>query len=193
MPGQMWKLGEKIGEGNFRECFALQDDPGLCYKRLRPDLGFFQRFQVLSLRRHMNQEEQRTYNALPSMIKPYFNPVVDAGKSFLVAARPMDFDGSYSLPLNDYGKVGNSSFWEQSERLVKLLDRHSLWFLDIFGSTNIIVQRLSEQQWKPIIIDYKHLGWKAFPMQLNLVLDSEKRRKFYRSYHRFKALFRAEA
>lgn len=188
----MWKLAEKIGEGNFRECFALQGEPGLCYKRLRHDLGFFQRLQVHFLRRRMNQEEIHSYNALPPVLKPYFNPIVDAGKSFLVTMRPMDFDGSYSLPLNDYGKVGNSHFWEQSELLADLLDSHGIWFLDIFGSTNVIVQRLDEHLWKPIIIDYKHLGWKAFPMQLNLVLRSERRKKFFRNFHRFQSLFRAE-
>lgn len=192
-PAWMWKLAEKIGEGNFRECFALQGEPGLCYKRIKPHLGFMQRLQVIFLRRRMNQEEMKTYNALPPVLKPYFNPIVDAGKSFLVSERPIDFDGSYSRPLNDYGKVGNACFWEQTEQLVKLLDRHRMWFLDIFGSTNVIVQRLDEKQWKPIIIDYKHLGWKAFPMQMNLVLGSERRKKFYRNYLRFKSHFRADA
>lgn len=190
----MWKLAEKIGEGNFRECFAVQDHPGLCYKRLRPDLGFLQRLQVLFLRRRMNHEELQIYHALPSELKPYFNPIVDASKSFLVTARPMDFDGSHSRSVRDYGTISNRHFWEQVERVVDLLDGHKIWFFDTFQvGTNIFVQRMSENEWKPIIVDYKHLGWKAFPMQLNLVFDSEKRKKFYRSYRRFEARFRSNA
>ncbi|TVR43009.1 MAG: hypothetical protein EA394_02305 [Bacteroidia bacterium] len=187
----MFELAEKIGEGNFRECFAVKGDPGLCVKRLKPDLGFLQRLQVWLLRRRMNHEELDTYNSLPGELKPFFNPILQAEKEYLVTARPTDFDGSHSKPVRDYGKINNPEFWHDVEHIVSLLDKHKIWFFDTFQvGSNIFVQRLSESTWRPIIVDYKHLGWKAFPMQFNLLLASEKRKKFYRSYRRFEQNFR---
>ncbi len=188
----MIELGEKIGEGNFRECFAVKGKPEMCIKRLRPDLGFLQRLQVLVLRRRMNQEELETYNGLPGELKPYFNPILEASRDYLLTARPLDFDRSHSLPVRDYGTVANEAFWRDVELVVDLLDKHHIWFFDTFQvGTNIFVQRVSEDIWKPVIVDYKHLGWKSFPMQFNLLFDSEKRKKFYRSYYRFEQRFRS--
>ncbi len=187
----MLKFAEKIGEGNFRECFAIEGEPDLCIKRLKPGLGFRQKLQVTFLRRRMNQEELKTYRNLPVELKEYFNPIIDASQDYLVTGRPMDFDGTYSRPVCAYGKVSNEIFWKEVEQVVFLLDKHKIWFFDTFQiGTNILVQRLSETEWKPVIIDYKHLGWRAFPMQLNLLLNSEKRRKFYRCYRRFEKKFR---
>ncbi len=187
----MFELAEKIGEGNFRECFAVKGQPELCLKRLKPDLGFLQRLQVIFLRRQMNQEELMTYRNLPEELKPYFNPILDATKEYLLTARPIDHDGSHSKPVRDYGTISNEFFWREVEDIVSLLDKNKIWFFDTFQvGTNIFVRRSSEEVWKPIIVDYKHLGWKAFPMQFNLLLDSEKRKKFYRSYRRFEQMFR---
>lgn len=187
----MLKPGDKIGEGNFRECFAVAGEPGLCIKRLKPGLGPLQKLQVIFLRRRMNHEELKTYKSLPAELKEFFNPIIDASDEYLVTGRPLDYDGTHSRPVCVYGKVFNEMFWGEVEKLVSLLDEHKIWFFDTFQiGTNIFVQRLSETEWKPIIIDYKHLGWKAFPMQFNLLLPSEKRRKFFRCYRRFEKRFR---
>lgn len=187
------KLADKIGEGNFRECFAVAGEPGLCVKRLKPGLGLLQRLHLRLLRPRMNQEELDTYNRLPELLKPYFNPVIDARREYLVTARPLDYDGSHSKPVCDYGRVSNEYFWEEIEKIVELFEQHNIWFFDAFQiGTNVFVQRLSEEKWKPIIVDYKRLGWKSYPVQLNLLFDTEKRRKFYRKYRRFVQNFRAD-
>ncbi len=186
------ELAEKIGEGNFRECFAVKDRPDLCVKRLKSRLGFFQRMQVLLLRRDMNREELRIYQMLPADLKPFFNPIVEARKDHLITNRLIDFDGSHSKPVCEYGQVAHEGFWREVEQIVSLLDAHRIWFFDTFQiGTNIFVQRRSAQDWHPVIVDYKHLGWKAFPMQIHLILDSEKRKKFFRAYRRFELRFRA--
>ncbi len=187
----MYKPAEKIGEGNFRECFAVEGDPGLCIKRIRHDLGFLQRLQVWILRRRMNEEERKIYDNLPEELKQYFNPIVDASVNNLVTERPYDYDGQHSRLVRDYGKISHEGFWLHVEEIVRLLDKHRIWFFDIFHlGANMFVQRLSETEWKPVIVDYKHIGWKSFPLQFNLLFDSEKRKKFYRNYRRFKARFR---
>ncbi len=185
------KPEKKIGEGHFRECFAVEGEPGLCIKKLKPTLSFWQRLQLFLLRRNINREEYNVYYRLPSELKPYFNPAVSISSDSLIVVRPMDYDGSHSRPVSDYGKVSNRIFWEEVEHIVSLFEKHNFWFLDAFQlGTNVFVQRLSEEQWRPVIIDYKRQGWRSYPMQLNLLMHSEKRKKFYRKYRRFLTLFK---
>ncbi len=184
-------LGDKIGAGHFRECFSVKGDPGLCVKKLKPNLTFFQRLHLKLLRRNFNQDEFRIYNQLPQTLKPYFNPVIQASGDYLITTRPMDYDGSHSLPVSDYGKISNAHFWNEMKKIVALFEKHNLWFFDAFQlGTNVFVQRLSEDRWVPIIVDFKRHGWRSYPAQLNLLCDSEKKKKFYRKYHRFNILFR---
>lgn len=185
------ELGAKIGEGHLRECFAVKGEPGLCVKKLKPNLTIFQKLHLNLLRRKMNLDEYNTYNKLPQALKPYFNPVIRAGRDYLVTKRPMDYDGSHSLSVSDYGKVSNKYFWEEVEKIVALFEAHNLWFFDAFQlGTNVFVQRLSEDHWKPVIVDYKRHGWRSYPAQLNLLWNSEKKKKFYRKYERFVNLFK---
>ncbi len=187
------QLAEKIGEGNFRECFAVVGEPGLCVKRLKSDLDLLQRLHLRLLRPRMNAEEYETYNRLPELLKPYFNPVIDAQPDYLVTARPLDYDGSHSRPVCDYGRVANKYFWKEVEKIIELFEAYNIWFFDAFQiGTNVFVQKLSPEKWKPIIVDYKRLGWKSYPVQLNLLVDSEKKKKFYRKYRRFVQSFRSD-
>ncbi len=185
------RFGEKLGEGHFRECYAIEGEPGLCVKRIKPDLGFMQRLQLQVLRRGLNREEYATFQLLPEELKPFFSPVIDFNEEFIITPRPADYNGHYSLALYEYGPVANESFWKDIEKVVKLLDQHNMWFFDAFQlGKNIFVQKTTEQVWKPVIVDYKRLGWKSYPVQLNLLLNSEKKKKFYRRYRRFEDKFR---
>ena len=187
------ELAEKIGEGHFRECYAVKNEPELCMKIFKPELTFLQRLHLGLLHRNMNLDEYHTFRKLPEALKPYFNPVIRASRHHLVTRRPVDYDGSYSLPVSDYGKISNKYFWEEVEKVVALFETYNLWFFDAFQvGTNVFVQRLSEDQWKPVIIDYKRHGWRSYPAQLHLLCDSEKKKKFYRKYDRFTGLFMAD-
>ncbi len=186
------QLADKIGEGNFRECFAVRNEPGLCVKRLKPQPGFFRRLSIFVLRRDINREEFDIYNRLPDDLKPYFNPVLEFTGDYLVTSRPVDYDGKHSKPVCEYGKISNVLFWEEISKLLDLFEKHNIWFFDAFlKGRNVFVKKRSKDEWVPIIVDYKRLGWKAYPVQVNLVLDSEKRKKFYRYFRRFETNFRA--
>ncbi len=185
------QLAEKIGEGNFRECFAVENEPGLCIKRLKPELGFFRRLSIFVLRRGLNREEYDTFNRLPEDLKPYFNPVIKVSEDYIVTARPLDFDGKHSKPVFEYGRISNETFWHEIDEMLKLFEKYNIWFFDAFlKGRNVFVKKRSENEWVPIIVDYKRLGWKAYPVQINLLLDSEKKRKFYRYFKRFESNFR---
>lgn len=186
-----FELDRLIGTGHFRECFSVKGEPGLCVKKLRPDLTFLQRLHLKLLRKNFNQDEYNTYKLLPEELKPYFNPVIQASGNHLITARPMDYDGSHSLPVSDYGKIDNNHFWNEMEKVVALFEEHNLWFFDAFQlGTNVFVQRLSADHWRPIIVDFKRHGWRSYPAQINLLCDSEKKKKFFRKYQRFVTLFR---
>ncbi len=188
----MLKPGKKIGEGHFRECFEVEGDPGLCIKKLRPDLGVLQKLHLFLLNRDVNKEEFLTYSSLPVELRPYFSPVVDLKEDHLVAGRPVDFDGNPSRSLSEYGKVRNEYFWKDIDIIVSLFRKYDIWFFDAFRlGENVFVQKLTDKEWKPVIVDYKRLGWKSYPVQLNLLFNSERKKKFFRRLNRFEESFRA--
>ena len=189
----MRKPGEKIGEGHFRECFSVEGETGLCIKMLKPGLSRLQKLHLFILRRDINLEEYRTFSSLPRELKPYFSPVVELGSNYLVTGRPVDYDGNHSAPLSAYGKVSNRHFWKDIDRIVSLFEKHDIWLFDIFRlGENVFVQKLSEDVWKPVIVDYKRQGWKSYPAQLNLLLSSERKKKFFRRFRRFQESFRKD-
>ncbi|MDR4987245.1 MAG: hypothetical protein RG741_00220 [Bacteroidales bacterium] len=186
-----FKLAEKLGEGNFRECFAVEGEPGLCVKRLKPRLGFWRRLNLQVLRPGMNKEEYDIYHRLPDEMKPYFNPVIEVGDDYLVTGRPLDYDGSHSKPVVAYGKIAHRGFWQEIDKILLLFEKYNLWFYDTMKGRNLFVRKLSEDEWVPVIVDYKRLGWRSYPIQINLMFDSEKKRKCYRYLERFKKRYKA--
>ncbi len=187
----MFEPGKKIGEGHFRECYAVEGEPGLCIKKLRSDLKPLQKLHLFLFKRDPNREEFLTYQSLPDELKPYFSPVVEFRGKYLVTGRPMDHDGSHSLSLSVYGRVSNEYFWSDIDRIVSLLEKYNIWFFDAFRlGENVFVQKLSAKRYRPVIVDYKRLGWKSYPAQLNLLLNSERKKKFYRRLRRFEESFR---
>ena len=70
--------------------------------------------------------------------------------------------------------------------------KYKLWFFDVFHlGNNIVIQRLDFDRFKPIIIDFKRSGWASYPLQLNLILDSQKEKKLLRRYERFREMFQS--
>jgi hypothetical protein len=60
--------------------------------------------------------------------------------------------------------------------MINIMASNKLWFFDIFHfGNNILVQRISENKFKPIIIDYKRLGWLSYPLQINLILNRKEK------------------
>ena len=184
------QLTELIGIGGYRECYAISDS-NLCAKKLKPLQARFRSF-VAHFFRDINQEELDVYKTIPDELKPFFPGVTYRNGEMLVAERPKDYDHYYSKSVLEYGTISDKNFWRYVDEVAEHLIKNKLWLFDVFHfGKNIIVQRVSKNTYKPIIIDYKRFGYLCYPLQVNLILDSEKEKKLYRRLERFRKNFKA--
>jgi len=176
--------GQKIGTGYFRDCYSIENHEDICIKVIKPDLDKFRSFQLKFFRRNIHQEEFETWQLLPNEIKNYFNPVFFADKSFSICPRPLNNDGSYAQSLRHYKGIADNKFWEEIRFVYRFIDQNQLWFLDIFNGRNIFIVNKGKEGFSPLFVDYKQLGWKAFPLQLDLLFHFRKKEKLNRQYER---------
>lgn len=182
---QLWK---EIGMWNHRICYEIVDSD-LCAKKIKP-LTFHIRSLIAHIFRDINQEELKIFNSLPDDLKTYFPDYYEKKNDMLISQRPKDFDGSFSKTLIEYGPIENVYFWESIDIIISLMTKHKLRFFDAFHQgNNIVVQKISEDKYKPIIIDCKRVWWAAYPLQVNLLFNSEKQKKFNRRIVQFKQSF----
>jgi len=184
-------LGEQIGAGKYRECYAIPDT-NLCAKKLKPLQARI--WSILShTLRDINQAELDRWRNIPEELKLFFPNIYKKSGKLLISERPKDYNGSYSKTLLEYKSIQNNNFWVLVDFLADTMVKHKLWLFDIFDfGDNILVQKKSENEYVPIIIDCKRFGWKSYPLQLNLLFYSEKKKKFYRKLERFKEKFKME-
>lgn len=184
------ELHRRIGEGTLRACYTILNHPGVCVKIQRPDLGPFRRLQALLIRRRTNLVEARVFRRVPQEIRPYFNPVLEAEPEYVITRMPQNADGTTARSLHSHGRIANVGFWNHVERIHYTLAQHRLWLFDVLNGHNLFVVEKSAQDWRPLIVDYKRIGWRAFPWQVNLLLESERRRKLDRRYRTLLARYR---
>ena len=181
------ELADKIGSGRHRECYAIPNSH-LCAKKTK-DLKFNTRSLVTHLLSNPNQKELKVYDLLPESLREFF-PKIHQHENLIISERVLDLDGTYSKSLQEYGKVENPAFWSQVDEISDTMVQQKLYLFDVFHfGSNVLVQRISEDVYKPVIIDCKRLGWAAYPFQLHLMFDSEKEKKFRRRLERFKKRF----
>lgn len=176
--------GQKIGTGNFRDCYCVENHEDICLKIIKPDLDLFRSVQLRFFRKNIHQEEFETWQLLPKEIKNYFNPVFYANKCFSVCPRPVNYDGSYAQSLRHHKRIADEKFWEEISFIYRFIDQNQLWFLDIFNGYNTYIVDKGKEGFSPLFVDYKQLGWKAFPLQLDLVFHIRRKEKLKRQYER---------
>lgn len=183
------QLKELIWTWRYRECYAVEWWD-LCVKKIKP-ITINIRSLVCNLLRDINQEEINAYNNIPEELKSYFPVRFYKKWDILVSERPKDYDGSFSKTLQECSHISNENFWSDIDKISDMMLEKKLYFFDIFHHwNNILVQRISKDNFKPIIIDCKRCWWLSYPLQLNLILDSEKEKKFKRRLERFKKNFK---
>jgi len=173
----------------YRECYAVEWSD-LCIKKVKP-LSANIRSIIANLLRDINQEEIDVFNSIPPELKDFFPTKFYKDWAIIISERPRDFDGNFSRTLNEYSGISNSDFWTSVDMISETLLSNKLYFFDIFHNwNNIVVQKVSKYSHKPIIIDCKRHGWSSYPLQINLLLDSEKEKKFKRRLERFKLKYK---
>ena len=183
------QLSELIGIGRYRECYAIANTD-LCLKRLKP-IGLDFRLLSAHLLGDINQDEFEIIKGIPAELKFFFPQTVSKNGKMLISKRPKDFNGQYSKPVLEFGKISNPYFWDASDFIVEELIKHKLWLFDVFHlGNNILVQKLSESKYIPVIIDCKRSGYFSYPLQANLIFDAEKEKKLLRRHLRFKEKFK---
>ncbi len=183
--------GKKIGGGNLRDCYSIANKPGLCIKIVKSELSLARKLQAFFFHKNTNIEEYRLYTTIPEQIRPYFNPVIEAEKAYMLTEMPRNYDGSYALPVKSHGKISNQVFWQHVNNLFNFFEENELWLFDVLNGNNMFVRKDSDTDWRPVIIDYKRIGWKAFPWQVYLAFKWGRKKKLRRRYRKFQKKYSA--
>ncbi len=81
-----------------------------------------------------------------------------------------DFDGTISKSMHAVGKISNAFFWKSFQGMVVELVKARISFYD-FTPKNILVKRVSEEKWIPVLVDFESMGAHASPWQFWLRLN----------------------
>ncbi|NAS30514.1 hypothetical protein GTQ40_06000 [Flavobacteriaceae bacterium R38] len=192
-------IGEIIGEGNFRTTYAVKDKD-LCLKKhkkyvtkiiyglkidFRSNFFIFLKFGVSDL----NVMEYKAIKKMPAELTPYIPSDIEFIKGEgLVMGRAKDVDGTYSEMMANFGPIHNKAFWEHIERMIKIFEDNNIYPSDIlYKGNNLIVKKVSDEEWIPIIIDFKrmNMGYDLFSR-----FEFGSKKTFYRRLKRFKEAFK---
>ncbi len=192
-----------LGEGTYRLCYKASDS-NFCIKKVKSRIQkeYFGIKFNLNMEKYlklkfgisdMNRLEYEQIENLPKSIKQYVPSDVKLSNKHLIMARPKDYTGEYSRNLIEFGKVKNQYFWNCIEEICLVFEKNNLWYHDVFfKGNNLLVQKISKDKFQPVMIDLKDIGNLLSPIQLNLILKSEQKKKFYRRFHRFKSTYYLE-
>ena len=194
------ETGQLIGEGGYRKCYTT-DSPDLCVKRMKSNIikhyfGFNFNFNMKMYLRikfgisDMNQLEFDQIKKLPESLKAYIPSNIGLTREGLMMGRPKDYNGEYSRNVIEIGKIRNEFFWNCVDEICEVFEQNNLWFHDVFfKGNNLLVKKISEDKFIPIMIDLKEIGKTLSPIQFNLIFRSEQKRKFYRRLNQFKTKY----
>ena len=138
---QQFTLGNLIGEGRYRRCFAVNEHPDLCAKTIKPTIEkqYFGRLKVTYPTRYylllqfgiadLNKLEWENVASLPQEMRMYAPPIVDlanngdeTGETMFVSSRAFDYDGTPSKTLLEHGPTSNAEFWKPKDADFVLFD-----------------------------------------------------------------------
>lgn len=195
-------LGEEIGNGNYRVCYAIKNSDLIVkinrkfvYKKLLGVKIPIPAFLFTFLKFGTFNPNEREYNILqklPNELSPYLPEYIKLENGNLIQNRPKDYTGNYSATVISLKSVTNDSFWKHVKIIEELFVKHDFYPLDIFrGGGNVIVQKISFDEWKPILIDIKRVGYRPIvdSLDFKLIFKSEQKKKFSQRLAAFKLLY----
>ncbi len=200
-------IGRKIGAGTCRDVFEVVPYPELLVKRVRDSrLVNIKKDQAVnwSIRfssklrwfiNDINKFESKIYRKLAPQLYEYLPKILFTVKEnsevFLFSEKITDYDGRLSRSIDQLPAVTQISFWKRTERLKALLLIHRIYLFDIFHKgNNLIVQKVSPTDWRPMLVDVKRLGRRFYPFQISLFFKGERLKKFNRRLELFEKNFK---
>ena len=192
-------VGEKIGEGNYRICYAVTGTD-LCIKKKKKYIAkktfghkLHYRSKIYNFFRFggdLNRIEYKAIMSLPEELQPYMPSHVQLLKEDLIMQRAKNADGSYSKMMQKGGKVRNKVFWEHIDKIVMIFSEKNIFPSDIFrNGNNIVIKKISENEWIPVIIDFKRMNQN---LDLFQYFEFGNKKKFYRRLNRFIKKFKPD-
>jgi len=192
-------IEENIGEGNFRSTYAIKGKD-LCLKKhkkyvtkiikgysidFRTPLFIFFKFGVTDL----NAMEYKAIKKMPVELTPYIPTDIELIDEGLVMGRAKDMDGSYSkMMTKNFDLIHNKAFWKHIDIIVEIFRKHKIFPSDIlYIGNNLIVKKVSEEEWIPVIIDFKRMNM-GFDLFSYFEFGNEK--TFNRRLARFKKTYK---
>lgn len=111
---------------------------------------------------------QRHFKKIPPHLRENFvrlHRVEGRGRtSVLYAEAVRDYDGTLSQPLEKTGRISNRSFWARYDEMVEWVVHQKIHLFDLTDK-NILVKWKSPTECTPVLIDYKIMGARHFPLQ----------------------------
>lgn len=200
----MIEKGAIIGDGNFRVCYALKNsDLSIKINRkwvVKKIAGLKIPFPacIFALLKfgtlNPNKKEYHIIQNLPAALKTYLPKHTEIKDGNLMQSRPKDYNGDYSSTVIKYGKVDNDVFWNHVHTIENIFIKYQFFPLDIFrGGGNVIIEKISETEWKPIIIDIKRVGYRPFvdSLDFKLIFKSAQQKKFLQRMKDFKLKYKS--
>ena len=191
----MIKIWEKIWEWNYRNCHKIEWKEDLCIKIPKKIIELEKSFRKIFIHSiiNINQIEKEIYNKIPDSIKKYFIKTRII-KHCSISEIAKDYDWKKSKSIWEFWKINNPKFWKKVDIIIEELIKSEVFLFDSFSETNLFVKQISENEIEPIITDFKREWWLPYYLfQMNLIKNSEKKKKFIRVTERFKNKFKIKS
>lgn len=192
-----YSLDQRIGEGHYRLVYRYGN---LALKVLMPyrtkDYGLFcinfptslyatLKFLVTDLSIAEYDNYSKLISQVPQEIRDSFAIIFGVTPfkegSISLCELVLNADGSLPKSLNQYGVVESSGFWMRMDNIEDFFLSRGIPNFNINGD-NILVKELGDGNYIPVLIDYKRMGTRAYPLQLHLFLKSESAKRVKRKF-----------
>ncbi len=108
--------------------------------------------------------------------------------SVLRMERVKNYDGTPAMTLRRHEKIDNPYFWKKFDELVEFLKAKKIPLMD-FSPDNIMVKKISDNQFIPVIVDYKRMSRRNYLFQPSIWLLKGAVNKMLRRAERIRRTF----
>lgn len=142
-------------------------------------------FTILSTRSYnRNEIEYKNYCKMPEKLKQYF-PFIWYENWDIYSDTVLNYDNNISMNLYDYKWYISEDFWTELRQIINIMIKNNYYLYDL-NAKNILIQYSSQEKQIPKLIDCKRLWNKVYPLQINLLLKSQRIKKIYRQYDKLR-------